>query len=541
MMPMFTQRYVINPIVAFIVAAGMVIFVEPLILTQAISTTLVISQFQVSGNGVSDEFVEIHNISGHSINLNGYKLVYRVSDGTSDYLLNTFGSVTLPAGGYYLAAGGGYDDESVLQDTSFSTGLAAAGGGIAIRNTEDVIIDSVGYGSANNSFIEGTRTTNPPANQSQARLANGCMDTDNNLNDYAVTNPSNPRNSLSLAVLCVPQDITPAVTSTTPADGAIDVLTSSNIIVEFTETVVIDQETFFSIVCDLIAQEGEVSGSDTTYTIDPDEDLPGNTTCSVIIFATAVVDQDGIPDYMTDDYEFSFSVMPVDDAPTVISTTPDSGAVKVDINSGMMITFSEPVALSAGFAAITCDKSGAHTYQIDEEDDPSIVLMPDASFDRGDACTVTIDAGKVTDKDWEATPMDSGYSWSFTTLQPDSPPEVLGVSPVDNASDVWLTTNLTVSFSEPVITEDGWYMVSCNRSGYHTGDVTGNDAGSSFIIDPGVDFYFSDTCTVTIEYEKVFDQDSDDPPDTMLSNFIWSFTVIEPAYAIFCSLILMTP
>jgi hypothetical protein len=538
---MFTQRYVINPIVAFVIAAGTVIFVEPLILTQAISTTLVISQFQVSGEGVSDEFVEIHNISGHSINLNGYKLVYRVADGTSDYLLNTFGSVTLPAGGYYLAAGGGYDDESVLQDTSFSTGLAAAGGGIAIRNSEDVIIDSVGYGSADNIFIEGTKTTNPPANQSQARLANGCMDTDNNFSDYTVTNPSTPRNSSSPDVLCVPLDIAPAVTSTTPADDEADVLTTSNIIVEFTETVTIDQETFFSITCDLVAQEGEVSGSDTTYTIDPDEDLPGNTTCSVIIFAAAVVDQDGIPDYMTDDYEFSFSVMPLDDAPTVISTIPAIDAVNVDINSGIMITFSEPVALSAGFTAITCDKSGAHIYQIDEEDDPLIVLMPDASFDRGDACTVTIDAGKVTDKDWEPTPMVSGYSWNFTTLHPDSPPEVLEVSPVANASDVSLITDLSISFSEPVNTEDGWYTISCNRSGYHSGNVTANVAGLSFVIDPWVNFHFSEECTVTISYEKVFDQDSDDPPDTMLSNFMWSFTVIEPAYAIFCSLILMTP
>jgi len=52
-----------------------------------VSPHLVISQFQTNGGGSTpsnDEFIEIHNTSSASVDLNGYRVVYRSASGTND-------------------------------------------------------------------------------------------------------------------------------------------------------------------------------------------------------------------------------------------------------------------------------------------------------------------------------------------------------------------------------------------------------------------------------------------------------------------------
>ncbi len=70
---------------------------------QAVSTSILISQFQVAGATSADEFVELHNVGTGSVDLNGYRLVYRSAAGTSD--VNTVAwttSTVIPAGGFYF-------------------------------------------------------------------------------------------------------------------------------------------------------------------------------------------------------------------------------------------------------------------------------------------------------------------------------------------------------------------------------------------------------------------------------------------------------
>ena len=176
----------------------------------AVSPHLVISQFQVAGGNANDEFVEIHNTGSNPIDLSGYKLVYRSSGGTNDVLLAQWSSVTvIPAGGYYMVASTGYDG-SAAPDLSYnpstcSCSMSGTTGGIGIRQgsvNTGVIIDSVGYGSATNVFVEGTVTPFPAANTSQSRNNNACQDTDNNLNDFSNTNPAAPKNASSTPNVC---------------------------------------------------------------------------------------------------------------------------------------------------------------------------------------------------------------------------------------------------------------------------------------------------------------------------------------------------
>ncbi|HLM60466.1 MAG TPA: DNA/RNA non-specific endonuclease [Pyrinomonadaceae bacterium] len=175
-----------------------------------VSPNIVISQFQTAGTSATDEFIELHNNSSSSVNLQGFRLVYRSANGTTDVpFIEWTSSTIISPGGYYLIASTFYDDpvapDITFNPTTCSCSVSAAGGGLAVRSgalNSGVIYDSVGYGTATNAFTEGAPTVAPPVNASQMRKSNGCQDTDNNANDFSTVNPSSPRNSSSSPNLC---------------------------------------------------------------------------------------------------------------------------------------------------------------------------------------------------------------------------------------------------------------------------------------------------------------------------------------------------
>ena len=412
--------------------------------------------------------------------------------------------------------------------------LSSTSAGVGLRDAVGALVDSVGYGSATNSFVETTPTPFPPVNQSKSRQGDGCTDTDNNLNDFTLTNPSNPRNSSYAAVYCVPPDIAPAVSITNPSQGATGVLPGANINIEFSEPVTIIPDSFFDMVCDSVDRSGSISGSSTSYTIDPSEDLPNDGFCEVTIYAAAVADQDVPINQMTEDYGFSFTIAPVDDPPVVVNTLPVDNASGVALVSNISITFSEAVALDAGFASISCS-SGTHIYTVNDSMNPLINLIPEVAFSLGDACTVTIDHTRVHDKDGMVNDLSGGYAWNFSAYT-DPAPMVNTVSPINSATDVPLAASLTIDFSEPVDVDEGWYDITCATSGTHSTQVTGGPA--SYILIPDTVFAFGDLCTVTLDHTRITDTDSDDPQDGMVSDYIWSFQVSEASNIFFLCLIL---
>ena len=194
----------------------------------AISATLAISHFRVTTN---DEFVELHNVSNTSIDLNGYRVVYRSLAGTTDVaLVDWTTSTVIPAGGYYLiAASPGYTG-SATADITYSHGgpglLDGSSGGVAIRKgaaNTGTIVDSVGYGSASNAFVEssnaGSSGSTRQRKPSAATGAAGCVDTDNNFNDFeAPSLITSPYNSATTPALCYSSSVSlAAIGSASPA------------------------------------------------------------------------------------------------------------------------------------------------------------------------------------------------------------------------------------------------------------------------------------------------------------------------------------
>jgi len=161
------------------------------------STGLTVNEVMTGITGAaSNEFVELYNGGSSSIDLSGYKLVYRSSAGTSDVTLGTIASgTTLAAGAFYLFGGSAYAG-SATPDQSFSTSLAAGGGGVALRDADGAIVDSMGYGDAVNAFVEAHPAAAPPAaaapGNSAVRLPDG-HDTNDNAADFSVSASPTPK------------------------------------------------------------------------------------------------------------------------------------------------------------------------------------------------------------------------------------------------------------------------------------------------------------------------------------------------------------
>ncbi|MEQ1761880.1 MAG: DNA/RNA non-specific endonuclease [Pyrinomonadaceae bacterium] len=177
-----------------------------------VSPHLVISQFQPGTTAVpNDEFVEIHNTSASTVDLNGFRLIYRSQNGSNDVgplaLWST--STILQPGQFYLVASSSYTGvitpDAVYDNTTCQCSLSAANGGLAIRQGDQntgAVIDAVGWGTGTNIFVEGTRTTAPGSGNSKSRLQSGCQDTDSNSADFSTSTPWAPRNTATSAATC---------------------------------------------------------------------------------------------------------------------------------------------------------------------------------------------------------------------------------------------------------------------------------------------------------------------------------------------------
>ncbi|MEW1955777.1 ExeM/NucH family extracellular endonuclease [Terrabacter sp. NPDC080008] len=117
-------------------------------------------------------------------------------------------------------------------------------------------------------------------------------------------------------------DVAPAVTSTTPADGASSVAVDASPTVTFSEPVDVAGGAF-SLVCSISgAKTLTVTGGPTTFTLDPSKDFALGDACTLTVSAAAVSDQDAIdpPDTLPADVVVRFSVPATN--PCEAATTP---------------------------------------------------------------------------------------------------------------------------------------------------------------------------------------------------------------------------
>lgn len=113
---------------------------------------------------------------------------------------------------------------------------------------------------------------------------------------------------------------------------------------------------------------------------------------------------------------------------------------------------------------------------------------------------------------------------SVTAGAADAAPTVLSTVPADDATDVPVTANLRVTFSEPVNAGNTSFSIFCGANQAFT--VSGGP--TTFTIDPVQSLPPSTLCTVTVVAANVADLDRNDPPDVMDADDVFDFTTGAP-------------
>ncbi|MBA3243222.1 MAG: Ig-like domain-containing protein, partial [Acidobacteria bacterium] len=132
--------------------------------------------------------------------------------------------------------------------------------------------------------------------------------------------------------------------------------------------------------------------------------------------------------------------------------------------------------------------------------------------------------------DLDASGADDGLAvddFSITPRFADVAPTVSSTTPSNSATGVSSSSNITITFSEPVNAAAAAFTINCATSGAHTFVLSGGP--TTFTLNPDTDFSPNEVCTVTVDDAQVTDQDSVDPPDKMAADFVFSFTTADTA------------
>ncbi len=322
-------------------------------------------------------------------------------------------------------------------------------------------------------------------------------------------------------------DTAPAVTGTTPVNGATGVARGGNIVVTFSEPVSAGTGSF-SIQCPAPGnlRPFSVSGSGTSVvTLDPTTDLPASTNCTVTAIASQISDVDAgdPPDHPAVDHVVTFST--VDAAPSVTGTTPEDGAANVAADADISVTFSELVAYTTASFDLQCGSAHPAFVLASTSPGAGATLDPSADLPAGAACTLTVVANQVTDTD-PIDPPDQMAADHVSTFTVDAAPVVTTTTPTDGATGVDPEADIVVHFSEPVSATTSSFTILC--PGAQAFAVSGSGT-STITLDPTASLPGTASCTVTAVAANISDTDGGDPPDHPTANASFSFSTEDAA------------
>ena len=151
---------------------------------------LLVGEVVTGGSSASDEWIELYNAGAVAEDLVGLELVYVTATGGTISRKQAWESSLLLEPGRHLLVANGDGAYASLSDGMYAGGLSSVGGSVVLRTLDGQVLDSLSWGSASSSWVEGTPGAAPPAGSSLERLPGGALgngwDTDDNSVDSAI-------------------------------------------------------------------------------------------------------------------------------------------------------------------------------------------------------------------------------------------------------------------------------------------------------------------------------------------------------------------
>src|ERR1700733_7580636 len=235
----------------------------------------------------------------------------------------------------------------------------------------------------------------------------------------------------------------PIVVSTSPANGAMNVLVAATISATFSDAMApatINATTFTVTRPGTAPIAGTVTYAGGTATFTPTSDLPANTLFTATI-TTGATDITGGP--LASNYSWSFMT---GTAPLVIATNPAGGATNVPLAQIITATFNEPmnaVTINASTFTLTGTGGAAVNGTVSYAGNTA-TFAPSAALTAGVTYTATITSGA---QDLAGNEVAPAFTWSFTAIPN---PTVIATNPGSGATNVPINQKITATFSVPM-------------------------------------------------------------------------------------------
>jgi uncharacterized protein len=299
----------------------------------AAPTELFFSEYVEGGS--NNKALEIYNGTSATVDLaaNGYSVqMYFNANTTVGLNIPLTGSAA--AGDVYVLTNAAATAPEILAQADQTTTQTNwyNGNDTVVLRKGTTVVDSLGQIASNPAVEWGTGLTSTMDNTLRRKAAIEAGDT----NPDDVFDPSvewdgfanNTFDGLGCSGTGACIDLAPTVSATAPGDGASEIAAGTNISITFSEPVTV-AGSWFSISCDTSgAHTASVSGSPTTFTLDPDVSFTFGESCTVTVVGAQVSDQDANdpPNVMAGDHSFSFGVgNPCEDPFTSIPSIQGSG------------------------------------------------------------------------------------------------------------------------------------------------------------------------------------------------------------------------
>jgi methionine-rich copper-binding protein CopC len=224
--------------------------------------------------------------------------------------------------------------------------------------------------------------------------------------------------------------------------------------------------------------------------------------------------------------------------PTLLSTSPLDNATGVSISSNITMTFNEPIKAGTGNIVIS---NGTDIRTIDVADssqvtisNATVTINPTTNLNGNSSYNIQMASGVI--KDLNNNPyagISDTTTFNFTTADV-SNPVLSSTTPVNNATNIALTSNIVMTFSEPVKAGTGNILIKTGTTTVQTISVADTArvtfSGTTMTIDPATDL--SDNTTYNIQMASGVVLDLNNNPyagisDTTTFNFTTVDTTVD--------------
>ncbi|QCX33448.1 hypothetical protein FDN13_06825 [Caloramator sp. E03] len=252
-------------------------------------------------------------------------------------------------------------------------------------------------------------------------------------------------------------NISPVIKGISPANNSTNVNVYTNIIMTFSEPILITDSSKFD---DIILKNS--SGDDVAINIDVNNDtivikptnpLKYNTSYTIFIKSGAIKDKNGnvLKTSITSKFTTTEHT-----PPKIVNTTPKDGEKGIQTNAVIKVIFDENIRKSSRYDAITLKTtkvSGGKYIDINVPIDKTIsgntlIIKPLNDLSQYSKYYYTIPAGAV--EDLNGNTYEGTRNYKFTTTKDNISPVLKSILPVNAAKNVSVTSNITISYNENI-------------------------------------------------------------------------------------------